>query len=73
MCGADGQCTPLYVAHQYNTATFNMLRILQEVHSLEPNSSFPMMGTCVIYIYMQQGASYHHGHTTVAQPQWYCH
>ena len=67
---ADGQYTPLYVAHQCNVATFSMLQKLREIHSPEPNSSLPMASICATCT--QQGASYHHCHTAVAQPQWHC-
>ena len=39
---ADGRYTPLYVTHQCNSATSNMLQKLLEVHGPEPSSSFPM-------------------------------
>ena len=50
---ADGQYTPLYVVHQCNSATSNMLQKLLGVHGLEPSSSFPMASTCATYT--QQG------------------
>ena len=46
---ADGQCTPLYVAHRYNIATFSTLQKLREVHGPEPSSSFPMASICATY------------------------
>ena len=67
---ADGQCTPLYVAHRYNIATSSMLQKLREVHGLELSSSFPMVSTCATFT--QQGANYHRCHAAVAQLQRHC-
>ena len=67
---ADGQCTPLYVAHGCNSATSNMLQKLLEVHSPEPSSSFPMASTCATCT--QQGVIYHRCCATVAQLQRRC-
>ena len=67
---ADGWCTPLYVAHLYNIATSDTLRILREVHGPEPSSSFPMASTCATC--MQQGVIYHRCRAAVAQLQRRC-
>ena len=67
---ADGWYTPLYVAHRYNIATSNTLRILGEVHGLEPSSSFPMVSTCATCTL--QGVIYHHCRAAVAQLQRRC-
>ena len=67
---ADGQCTPLYVAHLYNIATSDMLRILREVHGPEPSSSFPMASTCATCTL--QGVIYHRCRAAVAQLQRRC-
>ena len=68
---ADGRYTPLYVAHQCNSATSNMLQKLLEVHGPEPSSSFPMASTCATC--MLQGVIYHRCHAAVAQLQKRCH
>ena len=68
---ADGQCTPLYVAHRYNIIISSMLQILQEVHGPELSSSFPMASTCATCT--QQGVIYHCCRASVAQLQWRCH
>ena len=67
---ADGRHTPLYIAHLYNIVTSNMLQILQEVHGLEPSSSFPMASTCATCTL--QGVIYHRCRAAVAQLQWHC-
>ena len=67
---ADGQYTPLYVAHLYNIATSDMLRILREVHGPEPSSSFPMASTCATCTL--QGVIYHRCRAAVAQLQRRC-
>ena len=67
---ADGWYTPLYIARQYNIAISNLLQILQEVHGLEPSSSFPVASTGVTCT--QQGVIYHCCYTAVAQLQRHC-
>ena len=67
---ADGRYTPLYVAHQCNSATSNMLQKLLEVHGPEPSSSFPVASTCATC--MLQGVIYHCCHAAVAQLQRRC-
>ena len=67
---ADGQCTPLYVAHRYNIATSDMLRILREVHGPELSSSVPMASTCATCT--QQGVIYHRCRAAIAQLQRRC-
>ena len=67
---AGGRYTPLYVAHQCNSATSNTLQKLLEVHGPEPSSSFPMVSTCATC--MQQGVIYHRCRAAVAQLQRRC-
>ena len=45
---ADGQYTPLYIAHLCNSATSNTLQKLLAIHGLELSNSFPMAIICAI-------------------------
>ena len=67
---ADGWYTPLYVTHQCNSATSNMLQKLLEVHGPEPSSSFPTASICVTCT--QQDVIYHRCCAAVAQLQRRC-
>ena len=68
---ADGWYTQLYITHRCNIAISSMLQKLQEVHGLEPSSSFPMASTCATC--NQQGVIYHRCCAAVAQLQQRCH